>query len=66
MRALTLAFAAGLTLAASVQAAPLAPQPNAIELSATTPRNWSPEAAGGAGTGTIGKTVGKPAKGPLR
>jgi hypothetical protein len=35
MRALTLAFATGLTLAASAQAAPLVPKSSAIEHGAT-------------------------------
>jgi hypothetical protein len=37
MRALILAFAVGLTLTASVQAAPPAPQPAAIELGTASP-----------------------------
>jgi hypothetical protein len=37
MRALTLAFAAGLTVAASLQAAPLAPNPASVEIVTAPP-----------------------------
>jgi hypothetical protein len=66
MRTLILAFAAGIVLADSVHAAPPAPQSKAIELGTTPRSSSSGEAADLAGTGTIGKTSGKPAKGPLR
>ena len=66
MRTLILAFAAGIVLAASVHAAPPAPQSKAIELGTAPPVELVGEAADLAGTGTIGKTGGKPAKGPLR
>jgi len=59
MRALILTFALGLALAASAQAALLAPQPAAIELDAAPLAELVSGGWGGGGTGTIGKIAGE-------
>jgi hypothetical protein len=55
MRAIILALAGGLALAASAQAAGLAPPLNPTELH---PWNWLPRAVGGAGIALTGRTTG--------
>ena len=59
VRAPILAFASGIALTASAQAAPLALQPAAMELTRHHPPSSCPEGAGGGGTGTIGKIAGE-------
>jgi hypothetical protein len=58
MRGLILAFAGGLALAASAQAAPLARNPASIELSGRRPSSWCAMAVDAVGTGAAGATNG--------
>jgi hypothetical protein len=57
--ALILSFAIGLAVGAPTQAAPLARQPTAIEVAATSPVELVGGGCGWGGTETIGKTVGE-------
>jgi hypothetical protein len=57
MRAMIVAFVLGLALAASAQAAPLAPKPAAIELGTAPPIELIDHGCGRIGTASTGRTT---------